>query len=130
MRKANAAVVMATQSIADAMSSGIVETVIDSTATKILLPHPSVGSDQHRGFYANMLGPERARDRHARARHAQAPVLLPSEAGKRLFELNLSPKTLAFVGRSSIDDVRHLKGMTHDHPDDWRERWLDYCDAA
>ncbi len=129
-RKANAAVVMATQSIADAMRSGIVETIMDSTATKILLPHPSVGSDQNRGFYANVLGlNEREIDMLARG-VPKRQYYYSSEAGKRLFELNLRPKTLAFVGRSSIDDVRHLKGLTHDHPDDWRERWLDYCDAA
>ncbi len=129
LRKMNAAVVMATQSVADAMKSGIVETILDSTATRILLPHPTVGDDQHREFYASVLG---MNDREIEMLAHGVPkrqYYYTSEAGKRLFELNLRPKTLAYVGRSSPDDVSALKALIGDHPDDWRERWLSYCDA-
>ena len=129
LRKANAAVVMATQSIVDAMKSGIVETILDSTATKILLPHPSVGDDQHRGFYASTLGLNEREIEMLAHGVPKRQYYYRSEAGRRLFELNLRPKTLAFVGRSSPEDVATLKAMIADRPDDWRERWLEHCAA-
>jgi type IV secretion system protein TrbE len=41
MRKANCAVIMATQSLSDASNSGIVDIIKDSCATKIFLPNPN-----------------------------------------------------------------------------------------
>ncbi len=129
LRKKNAAVIMATQSISDALRSGIIDTIMDSTATKILLPHSKISDDQHRPFYADIMGlNEREIDMLARA-VPKRQYYYTSESGKRLFELNLRPKTLAFVGRSSAEDVATLKAMIADHPDDWRPKWIDHCAA-
>jgi len=129
LRKANAAVIMATQSIIDALNSGIIETILESTATKILLPHPSIGEDRVRPLYENVLGlNEREVDLLAHG-VPKRQYYYRSESGKRLFELQLRPKTLAFVGRSSPDDVATLKAMIADHPDDWRDRWIEHCAA-
>ena len=45
LRKANCAVVMATQSLTDAINSGILDIIIESTATRIFLPNTAANSE-------------------------------------------------------------------------------------
>ncbi|NND89503.1 MAG: conjugal transfer protein TrbE, partial [Granulosicoccus sp.] len=122
-RKANAAVVMATQSVADAIRSGIVETILDSTATRILLPHPDVALESNRAFYTNTLGLNSTELTLLAAGIPKSQYYYTSVLGRRLFELNLRPKTLAYVGRSTPEDVATLKALIADYPDTWREQW-------
>ena len=125
--KKNACVGLATQSIVDAIKSGIVETILDSTATKILLPSPEIGSTANRPFYESTLGLNpREIDLLIRGRQKKQ-YYYTSSMGRRMFELNLRPKTLAWVGRSTPDDVVALKGMIEDYPDDWMDRWVEHC---
>ena len=124
LRKANAAVVMATQSVTDAMGSGIIDVIVESCQTRILLPHPTVGEQTHRSFYQDILGMnEREIELLSRA-IPKKQYYYSSPLGKRLFELNLRPKTLCFVGTSSPQDVGELKQLMQDNPVDWRDAWL------
>lgn len=125
--KKNAAVGLATQSIADVIKSGIVETILDNTATKILLPSPEIGSSANRPFYESTLGLNPREIRLLIEGRQKKQYYYTSSMGRRMFELNLRPKTLAWVGRSTPDDVATLKGIIEDHPDDWRDRWVKHC---
>jgi type IV secretion system protein TrbE len=51
LRKKNAAVILATQSIADVKESSISSTILQSTATKIYLPNAEAGNESMREFY-------------------------------------------------------------------------------
>ncbi|MGJ8530075.1 hypothetical protein [Maritalea sp.] len=127
LAKLNVAIVMATQSIVDAMKSGIVETIIDSTATKILLPHPDVESDINRPFYLNTLGLNRTEMKLLATGIPQKQYYYSSANGKRMFELNLRPKTLSYVARGSREDIAMMKTLISEYPENWREKWLDHC---
>lgn len=125
LRKANCAVVMATQSLSDAERSGIIDVILESCATKILLPHPTIAEETHRRFYEKTLG---LNDREITLLATGEPkrqYFYKSVLGSRLFELNLRPKTLAFVGTNSPEDVAELKATMTEFPDDWRERWVE-----
>ena len=129
LRKANAAVVMATQSVTDAMGSGIIDVIVESCQTKILLPHMSVAEETHRPFYKNTLG---LNDREILLLSRAIPkkqYYYTSPLGKRLFELNLRPKTLAYVGTSSPSDIAALKQLIKDNPEDWRDAWVERASA-
>jgi len=129
LRKANAAVVVATQSVTDAMGSGIIDVIVESCQTKILLPHMSVAEDTHRPFYKNTLG---LNDREILLLSRAIPkkqYYYTSPLGKRLFELNLRPKTLAYVGTSSPSDIAALKQLIKDNPDHWRDAWVERASA-
>jgi type IV secretion system protein VirB4 len=54
MRKANCIVVMATQSLTDAANSGILDVIVESTATKIFLPNLHARDEDTAALYARM----------------------------------------------------------------------------
>ena len=124
LRKSNAAVVMATQSVTDAMTSGIIDVIVESCQTKILLPSAAIAEDTHRPFYQTTLG---LNDREIALLSRAVPkkqYYYSSPLGKRLFELNLRPKTLAFVGTSAPADIAALRELKASNPDSWQDAWL------
>lgn len=54
MRKNNCLVLMATQSLSDATNSGILDVIIESTATKIFLPNPFARDEEASALYRRM----------------------------------------------------------------------------
>ncbi len=127
LRKANVAVVMATQSVEDAAKSGIMDTINSSCLTKILLPNAAIYDSEIQKFYRQSLSMnDNEIDLLAHAIPKQQ-YYYRSTKGRRLFELNLRPKTLAFVGRSSPSDIQKLRLMMEENPQNWQALWLDYC---
>ncbi|EWS66547.1 Type IV secretion system protein virB4 [Hydrogenophaga sp. T4] len=54
LRKANCLVVMATQSLTDASGSGILDVIVESTATKIFLPNAHARDEETSALYRRM----------------------------------------------------------------------------
>jgi type IV secretory pathway VirB4 component len=75
LRKANCLVLMATQSLSDAANSGILDVIVESTATKIFLPNV-YARDEDTAALVPPHGPQRAADRNPGHRHSEASVLL------------------------------------------------------
>ncbi len=125
LRKGNAAVVMATQSISDAKNSGVMDVIMESCPTKILLPHHSVAEDTHKSFYTDTLGLNEREILLLANGTPKRDYYYSSPYGKRLFRLNLRPKTLAFVGAAGKEDLKRLRELMDEFPDNWREKWLD-----
>ena len=77
LRKKNASVIFATQSLSgDIDGSAIAPAIIESCQTRLLLPNEA----RHRAAdhrHLSPLRPQRPPDRDHRARHAQARLLLP-----------------------------------------------------
>lgn len=129
MRKKNCAIVLATQSLSDAASSGILDVLIEACPTKILLPNSEADK---RGTEANP-GP---RDLYAQfglnARQVQIlKSALPkrqyyytSPYGNRLFELALGPVALAFVGASDKESQGRIRTLAKEYGRDWPKHWL------
>ncbi|EQD40368.1 conjugal transfer protein TrbE, partial [mine drainage metagenome] len=124
LRKANVAVVFATQSLSDLAKSGIADVIVESCPTKILLPNAAAQDDVARGIYRELLG---LNDRQLEMLAAATPkrqyyMLHPD--GRRLFELGLSGPELAFVGASGREEITRIRDLRAANPDGWPAQWL------
>ena len=104
LRKANASVVFATQSLSDIEKSSIASTIKDACMTKIFLPNENALST-HSKIYEGYNLSQIAIATIDRA-YGQRQYLYNSKYGTRLFELNLSRLELAYVGAG--DDMSKL----------------------
>ena len=101
LRKANASVVFATQSLSDIEKSSIATTIKDACMTQIFLPNENALST-HSKIYEGYNLSQVAIATIDRA-YGQRQYLYNSKYGTRLFELNLSKLELAYVGAG--DDI-------------------------
>ncbi|WP_448949331.1 VirB4 family type IV secretion/conjugal transfer ATPase [Lautropia mirabilis] len=124
LRKANCLVLMATQSLSDAANSGILDIIIESTATKIFLPNLNAREKDAAALYQRMGLNERQIEILANA-EAKRQYYYVSEKGRRLFELALGPLAIAFVGSSDKESVATIQQMEKRHGKEWIHAWLD-----
>ena len=131
LRKKNVTVVLATQSLSDAVNSGLLDVLLEQCPTKILLPNveaEQAGSDKTPGpadLY-KMFGLNDRELQILKNGQYKRDYYYKSPYGRRMFQLGLKPLTLAFVAVSSKEDlamVRHLEGI---HGQDWPFYWLDH----
>ena len=108
MRKANCLVLMATQSLSDAANSGILDVIVESTATKIFLPNIYARDEDTAALYRRMGLNARQIEILATA-IPQRQYYYVSENGRRLYDLALGPLTLAFVGASDKESIAAIK---------------------
>lgn len=125
LRKSNCAVVMATQSISDAAGSGIIDVLNESCPTKIYLPNSRAKDPSSRKLYEELSLNERQLDiiTHSIPKRDYYYV---SPEGRRLFNLNLGPLTLAFVAASGKADVQKIQDYKEQFQDQWPKKWLSY----
>jgi len=123
MRKANCLVLMATQSLSDAANSGILDVIVESTATKIFLPNVYARDDDTAALYRRMGLNARQIEILATA-VPKRQYYYVSETGRRLYELALGPLALAFVGASDKESVASIKALEVKYGDGWVHEWL------
>jgi len=124
LRKKNAAVVFASQSLADVLRSEHAATILESCPTKILLANPEALTPQGAAFYDQIGLNERQRELVAKATPKRHYYLI-SPAGRRLFELKLGPRALAFVGAGGPDDLALVRALRSRFGDPgWVDEWL------
>jgi type IV secretion system protein VirB4 len=123
LRKANCIVIMATQSLSDATNSGILDVIVESTATKIFLPNLEARNEDTAALYHRMGLNRRQIDIIASAipkRH----YYYVSEQGRRLYDLAIGPLAMAFVGASDKDSLATIKMLEAKHGRGWVNEWL------
>lgn len=123
LRKANCAVVLATQSISDAEKSGIIDVLKESCPTKICLPNGAARESGTREFYERIGFNERQIEIVATAL-PKREYYVASPDGRRLFDMVLGPITLSFVGASGKDDIKRIDELRVHHGDEWPVHWL------
>jgi type IV secretion system protein VirB4 len=114
LRKKNASVIFATQSLADIDGSAIAPAIIESCPTRLFLPNeralePQIGA-MYRRFGLN--------DRQIEILSRAAPkrdYYCQSRRGNRLFELGLSEVALAFTAASSKTDQAAIARTLAEH---------------
>lgn len=130
MRKANCAVILATQSLSDAGNSGILDVLAESCPTKIFLPNSSAEDAGQRGLYACMG----LNDKQIAILKTGVPkqdYYIVSPQGRRKVQLALKGKALAFVGASDKESIARIHELAAKHgPDGWQEAWLHERGAA
>ncbi|WP_321855496.1 conjugal transfer protein TrbE [Paraburkholderia tropica] len=107
LRKKNVSVIFATQSLADIKDSSIAPAIIESCASRIFLPNPQATEPQIRTIYEGFGLNSRQIEIIATA-EPKRDYYYQSRLGNRLFDLDLGPATLAFVGASTPQDQRDI----------------------
>jgi type IV secretory pathway VirB4 component len=128
-RKDCCGVIMATQSLSDAVRSGLLDVLIESCPTKIFLPNADAavtGTPEHPGprdLYLAMGLNEVEIDliRYATPKRHQY-VSCPE--GKRLIDLGLGPTALTFCGVSDKKDLARIEALQRQHGDQWPHAWM------
>jgi type IV secretion system protein TrbE len=103
LRKKNASVVFATQSLADIDGSAIAPAIIESCPTRLLLPNERALEPQIAAIYRRFGLNDRQIEILSRAT-PKRDYYCQSRRGNRLFELGLSDVALAFTAASSKTD--------------------------
>lgn len=123
MRKANCMVIMATQSLTDASRSGILDAIVESTATKIFLPNLFARDEDMAALYRRMGLNNRQIEIIATA-IPKRQYYYVSEKGRRLYDLALGPLALSFVGMSDKESISVIQELEKKHGSDWPHVWL------
>lgn len=129
LRKANCAVVLATQSISDADRSGMIDVLNESCPTKICLPNGAALEPGTREFYQRIGFNQRQLEIVATA-IPKRDYYVVSPVGRRLFDMSLGPVALSFVGASGKDDLKHILSLHRKHGPNWPARWLELRGAT
>ncbi|MDD4616139.1 MAG: VirB4 family type IV secretion/conjugal transfer ATPase [Alphaproteobacteria bacterium] len=123
MRKANCLVLMATQSLSDAANSGILDVIVESTATKIFLPNVFARDEDTAALYKRMGLKSRQIDILSTSTPKQHYYYV-SENGCRLYDLALGPLALAFVGVSDKESIATIRNLEAKLGHKWVAAWL------
>jgi type IV secretion/conjugal transfer VirB4 family ATPase len=123
LRKANCLVLMATQSLSDAVNSGILDVIVESTATKIFLPNAYARDPDTAQLYGRMgLNPRQIEILATAIPKRQYYYV--SESGRRLYDLAVGPLALAFVGASDKESIAAIQTLESRCGENWIHEWL------
>ena len=124
LRKKNASVIFATQSLSDIDNSGIAPAIIESCPTRLLLPNERAIEPQITQIYRRFGLNDRQIEILARAT-PKRDYYCQSRKGNRLFELGLSEVGLALAAASSKADQALIVRTVAEHgPDGFLAAWL------
>ena len=124
LRKKNASVVFATQSLSDIDGSNIAPAIVESCPTRIFLPNERAIEPQITAIYQRFGLNDRQIEIIARAT-PKRDYYCQSRRGNRLFELGLGPVALAFCAASSKADHAAIERLLAEHGhDDFTPAWL------
>lgn len=114
LRKKNASVIFATQSLSDIDNSGIAPAIIESCPTRLLLPNERAIEPQITAIYRRFGLNDRQIEILARAT-PKRDYYCQSRRGNRLFELGLSEIGLALCAASSRTDQALIASIAAEH---------------
>jgi type IV secretion system protein VirB4 len=124
LRKKNASVLFATQSLADIDNSAIAPAIIESCPTRIFLPNERAFEPQIADIYRRFGLNERQIEIVARAM-PKRDYYCQSRRGNRLFSLGLGEVALAFTAASSKTDHAAITDILAEHGrDGFAAAWL------
>jgi type IV secretion system protein VirB4 len=127
LRKRNAVLGLATQSISDVMKSSISDVIMESCPTKILLANSEANNKGLREFYLQ-LGLNEREVATVAEMVKKRDYYFSSPVGKRLVNLNLGGVSLAFVGASGDEDRKMISFLINEYgPTEWVYHWLLKC---
>jgi type IV secretion system protein VirB4 len=129
LRRANCAVVLATQSLSDAANSGIFDVLIESCPTKVLLPNAAAsetGTDKNPGprdLYA-MMGLNDTEIGILKTAQPKRHYYYTSTEGRRLFDLALGP--IACPSSAYPTGIsRRVRQLAEQYGESWPFVWMD-----
>jgi len=124
LRKANCAVILATQSLSDATRSGIVDVLLESCPTMILLPNARAREESSRVFYEAIGLNDRELEIIAQEALPKRDYYYVSPLGRRLFSTDIGEIARAFCGKSDKESLARITELSNIAPTDWAFTWL------
>ena len=129
-RKLVCSVIMATQSLSDAMRSGLFTVLVESCDYKICLANADAGVE---GTPANpgprdmylALGYNPVEIDILRYATPKRDLYIKCPEGRRLIRFNLGPAALALCGVSDPKDLRRVALCQQLHGDEWPYKWIE-----
>jgi type IV secretion system protein VirB4 len=127
LRKNNCAVVLATQSLNDIVNSPIMDAVLDSCETRILLPNPNALSEGMKELYMKHLALSERQVNIVAHAEKKREYFYACETlnAHRLFSLALGPAALSFTGAAGKEDLEAIRRLHLAHGSLWPEKWLE-----
>jgi type IV secretion system protein VirB4 len=130
LRKKNASVIFATQSLSDIDGSAIAPAIIESCQTRLLLPNERAIEPQITAIYRRFGLNDRQIEIIARAM-PKRDYYCQSRRGNRLFELGLSDVALALCAASAKTDQTAIARIVAEHGrDGFLTAWLHHRDVG
>jgi type IV secretion system protein VirB4 len=130
LRKKNASVVFATQSLADVETSSIAPAIIESCPSRIFLPNERAMEPQITAIYRRFGLNDRQIEILSRST-PKRDYYCQSRRGNRLFELGLGEVALAFTAASSKSDQIQIGDLIDQHGrNGFAAAWLAERDAG
>ena len=124
LRKKNAAVVFATQSVNDVLDKAISASVIESCLTKIFLPNAEATTENALAAY-RQLGLQARETALLASAIPTRDYYYRSPLGRRMFALDLGPVARCFVAASGPQDVAQVRALVQEHGNTtWPSLWL------
>lgn len=129
LRKKNCLVLLATQSLSDAVNSGLLDVLLEQCPTKILLPnkeadlHGTKDTPGPADLYT-MFGLNKKEIQILKSAQYKRHYYYKSPLGRRLFELGLGPLALSFVAVSDKESLAEVRRLIKEHGQDWPLFWL------
>jgi type IV secretory pathway VirB4 component len=124
LRKKNASVIFATQSLNDIDASPIAPVIVESCPTRIFLPNPRALEPQSAAIYGRFGLSARQVEILSRAT-PKRDYYVQSRAGERLFDLGLGPIALAVCAASAKTDQADIAAILSLHgADGFAAAWL------
>ncbi|WP_342251493.1 conjugal transfer protein TrbE [Sphingomonas sp. OTU376] len=124
LRKKNASVIFATQSLADIETSSVAPAIVESCPTRIFLPNERAAEPQIARIYERFGLNERQIEILGRAT-PKRDYYCQSRRGNRLFELGLGDVALAFAAASSKSDQHRIGELIAAHgAEGFASAWL------
>ncbi|MGY4429842.1 type IV secretory pathway VirB4 component [Bradyrhizobium sp. F1.13.1] len=130
LRKKNASVIFATQSLSDIDGSAIAPAIIESCPTRLLLPNERAIEPQITAIYRRFGLNDRQIELLSRAT-PKRDYYCQSRRGNRMFELGLGEVALAFTAASSKTDQAAIAQLFAEHGSDgFVPAWLQHRGVA
>ena len=126
LRKYNACVIMATQSLSDIINSPHVSVLNENCFTKIFLPNPTASESEARGFYEAFGLNERKIQIISEAVPKREYYYVARDIGQRLIDLKLGSLELAFYGYGTqVHERQKIQELKAIHGELWVSKWLE-----
>ena len=124
LRKKNAVVLLATQSMADVKESPIASAILQSTATKIYLPNSEAGNEGMRQFY-EYAGLNSREIELLQSATPKRDYYIVQRLGRRMISFRLGPVALAFLAVSGQKDRARIDVLAEQLGPAWISAWME-----
>ncbi len=126
IRKNNACVLLATQSLSDIVNSPYVNFINESCFTKVFLPNPAAREADNKTFYEAFGLNERQIEIISSAIRKKHYYVIARDVGHRLIDLGLKNLELAFYGAGTTPQERQkVKEFRKNDGENWPAKWLE-----